>query len=424
MTDNGINQRFPNPTIYLKRFASSPLREKAGMRRYSSIIQGDVVRRGHLPPHLNPFPLGRGNFKFMPKITVQLEDRSYPIVIENGLLDTVGARLASLGFVGQAVVVTNSVVNALYAKRFMSCLKRAGLSPFAITLPDGERYKTLKTVSSVYDALVKHRVERTTPVIALGGGVIGDMAGFVAATYLRGVPFIQVPTTLLSQVDSSVGGKTGVNHPDGKNLVGAFYQPMAVFIDPETLNTLSEREFKAGFAEVIKYGVIGDEKFFCFLEKNAKTLIQRGPALIKAIKRSCEIKAAVVASDERESGLRAILNFGHTFGHAIEATAGYGRIKHGEAVSTGMLLAARFSFKQGLCGAEVPGRLEKLLLTLGMKTRMPRLSVPALMRAMTLDKKVSAGRLRLVLLRGIGRVDVMQVEAGEVEAFLRAEVKA
>ncbi|MBI5234716.1 MAG: 3-dehydroquinate synthase [Deltaproteobacteria bacterium] len=355
----------------------------------------------------------------MPKITVQLEDRSYPIVIENGLLDAVGARCASLGFVGQAVVVTNPVVSALCAKRVMASLKRTGFAPFIITLPDGERYKTLKTVSSVYDALVKRRVERRTPIIALGGGVIGDMAGFVAATYLRGVPYIQVPTTLLSQVDSSVGGKTGVNHPNGKNLIGAFYQPRAVFIDPETLDTLSEREFKAGLAEVIKYGVISDERFFNFLEKNAKTLAQRGLPLVKAIKRSCEIKAAVVASDERESGLRAILNFGHTFGHAIEATAGYGRIKHGEAVSIGMLLAARFSFKRGLCGAEAPERLEKLLLALGMKTHIPRLPVPALMRAMTLDKKVSAGRLRFVLTRGIGRVEVLQADAGEVEAFLR-----
>ncbi len=360
----------------------------------------------------------------MPKIIVQLEDRSYPIVIESGLLNAVGTRLASLGFVGQAVVVTNSVVNDLYGKRVMASLKRAGFSPFIITLPDGERHKNLKTVSTVYDALVKHRVERTTPVIALGGGVIGDMAGFAAATYLRGVPYIQVPTTLLSQVDSSVGGKTGVNHPDGKNLIGAFYQPMAVFIDPETLNTLSEREFKAGLAEVIKYGVIRDERFFCFLEKNAKALTRRGAVLIKAIKRSCEIKAAVVASDESESGLRAILNFGHTFGHAIEATAGYGKVKHGEAVSIGMLLAARFSLQLGLSSADVSGRLEKLLLALGMKTRMPPLPVPALMRAMTLDKKVKAGRLRFVLLRGIGRVDVMQVEAEDVEALLRAEVQA
>ena len=195
----------------------------------------------------------------MPKITVQLKDRSYPIVIENGLLDTIGMRLASLGFAGQAVVVTNTLVGALYAKRVLTSLKQAGFAPFIITLPDGERHKTLKTVSRVYDALIKPRVERITPIIALGGGVIGDMAGFVAATYLRGVPYIQVPTTLLSQVDSSVGGKTGVNHPDGKNLIGAFYQPKAVFIDPETLNTLSEREFKAGLAEVVKYGVISDE---------------------------------------------------------------------------------------------------------------------------------------------------------------------
>lgn len=355
----------------------------------------------------------------MPKIIVELEDRSYPIVIERGALDAVGTRLSSLGFAGQAVVVTNALVGGLYAGRVVKSLEQAGIAPFIITLPDGERYKTLKTVSRVYDALVKRRVERITPVIALGGGVIGDMAGFVAATYLRGVPFIQVPTTLLSQVDSSVGGKTGVNHPDGKNLIGAFYQPRAVFIDPETLNTLNEREFKAGLAEVIKYGVICDEKFFCFLERNAKALIQRGTALIKAIKRSCEIKAAVVASDEREAGLRAILNFGHTFGHAIEASSGYGRIKHGEAVSIGMLLAARFSFERGLCGAEAHGRLEKLLLSLGMKTRMPRLPVPALMRAMTFDKKVSNGCLRFVLAREIGSVEVRQVEAREVEAFLR-----
>ncbi|MEK7773341.1 MAG: 3-dehydroquinate synthase, partial [Deltaproteobacteria bacterium] len=279
----------------------------------------------------------------MHTIRVELGQRSYPIHIERGLLSSIGTRLNDLGFKGRAAVVTNPRVGGLYAKAVCGALEAAGVVPAVITVPDGEEYKTLKEASKVYDGLIERMMERSSPVIALGGGVIGDLAGFVAATYLRGVPFIQIPTTLLAQVDSSVGGKTAVNHPKGKNLIGAFYQPRAVFIDPDALKTLDAREMRAGLAEVIKYGVIWDEGFFSFLEKNAEKLLTPGDELITAIEMSCRIKAEVVGLDETESGLRSILNFGHTFAHAIEALSGYGTFKHGEAVAIGMHMAARFS---------------------------------------------------------------------------------
>jgi 3-dehydroquinate synthase len=353
----------------------------------------------------------------MREILVDLGDRSYPIVIKTGLLVELGERILKLGLKGKAALVTNPLVGGLYADKVMKGLKSFGLDPVLITVPDGEEYKTLKEASAIYDGLIEHRMERSSPIIALGGGVIGDMAGFVAATYLRGVPYIQVPTTLLAQVDSSVGGKTAVNHPKGKNLIGAFYQPKAVFIDPEVLSTLDPREVRAGLPEVVKYGVIWDNSFFKFLEDNSKALFKPGPELIKAIDRSCEIKAAVVSADEKESGLRSILNFGHTFGHAIEALTGYGTFKHGEAVAIGMCMAARLSVRMGLAQSEVERRLVGLLSGLGLPVSPPKLAAEDFIGSMRLDKKVISSRIRFVLATEIGKVILEEVEEGKLREF-------
>jgi len=351
-------------------------------------------------------------------ITVDLGERSYAIEIENGLAGRLGERISALGLWGKAAVVTNPRVGALYAKKVMDGLEQAGFEAVLIEIPDGEEHKTLEEAARVYDRLIEFRMERRDAIVALGGGVIGDMAGFIAATYLRGVPYIQVPTTLLSQVDSSVGGKTAVNHPKGKNLIGAFYQPAAVFIDPEALSTLDEREMRAGLAEVVKYGVIRDAGFFGFLEGHAAELLSPGPALVSAIERSCAIKAAVVAADETEAGLRSILNFGHTFGHAVEAATDYGAFRHGEAVAMGMSAAAGLSAGLGLCAAEVSSRLRSLLSALGLPVSMPDLPPSALVEAMLLDKKVSGGRIRMVLATEIGSVVTREVGRAEIERFL------
>lgn len=354
----------------------------------------------------------------MRTLRVDLVERSYPIVIKRGLVSEVGSSVTALGLKGRVAVVTNPTIANLYADKVMKGLRGAGLNPVLITIPDGEEYKSLNEASKVYDGLVQHRMERSSAIIALGGGVIGDMAGFVAATYLRGVPYIQIPTTLLAQVDSSVGGKTAVNHPSGKNLIGAFYQPKAVYIDPEVLKTLPERELKAGMAEVVKYGVIWDEAFFEFLEKNSGVLHSIGRELTHSIERSCEIKAEVVGKDETEGGLRSILNLGHTFGHAIEAASGYGTYRHGEAVSIGMVMAARFSARLGLCGAEIEERVSKLLSSLGLPVDAPDIPAEALVESMWLDKKVSGGKLRFVLVTGIGKVVLKEVPEADVREFL------
>lgn len=354
----------------------------------------------------------------MRTINVELGSRTYPIVIENGLLETIGERIAALGFKGKAAVVTNPTVYEFYGDKVVKSLTSAGLAPVVIKVPDGEEYKNLNEASAIYDALIENRMERNSPIIALGGGVIGDMAGFVAATYLRGVPYIQVPTTLLAQVDSSVGGKTAVNHPKGKNLIGSFYQPRAVFIDPWTLHTLEQRELKAGLAEVVKYGVIWDEGFFSFLESAPEAFLKPGgDELSRAIERSCEIKAEVVGKDETEQGLRAILNFGHTFGHAIEALAGYGTFKHGEAVAIGMALASEFSSILGLCKARDEDRIKGLIRSLGLPAVQPGLKGEDFIEAMRLDKKVSGSKLRFVLVTEIGHVAVKEVEEADLAAF-------
>jgi len=355
----------------------------------------------------------------MRELTVELGERSYRIKIDDGLLDRIGPEMAALGFAGPVAVVTNTTVGGLYGERVTASLRDAGMRPVVITLQDGEEFKTLGVASTIYDRLIEERFERSSPVVALGGGVIGDTAGFVAATYLRGVPYVQVPTTLLAQVDSSVGGKTAVNHPGGKNLIGAFYQPRAVYIDPGALATLDEREFRAGLAEVVKYGVIWDREFFSFLESNSGALLAPGPEITDAIERSCAIKAEVVSADETEQGLRSILNFGHTFGHAIEALTGYGTYRHGEAVAMGMAMAARFSVTLGLCGPEEARRIVALLESLGLPTTPPEIPAGPFIESMKMDKKVAAEKIRFVLLDGaVGSVVVKEASAEELVRFL------
>jgi 3-dehydroquinate synthase len=333
-------------------------------------------------------------------ISVDLGDRSYPIVIGSGLVGG-GFALAEHLAGDDCLVVSNETVAPLYLDRLGAGL--GGRAVSSISLPDGEAHKTLETAGRVLDRLVQMRANRDTTVIALGGGVTGDIAGFAAACYMRGVAFIQVPTTLLAQVDSSVGGKTGVNHHGGKNLIGAFHQPRLVLIDTDTLDTLPDRELKAGLAEVIKHGAIADSAFFAWLEDNMPRLLARDArALAHAIRRSCEIKAEVVAADERESGRRAILNFGHTFGHAIERCQGYGDWLHGEAVAAGMVMAARFS---GLPPADV-ARLADLVAAAGLPTAPPAAGAAALLDAMGMDKKVRRKRLRFVVLGALGEAHV------------------
>ncbi len=355
-------------------------------------------------------------------LKVMLGERSYSIVIGRGVLKELGRLTRELGFSGRATVVTNPRVGSLYREKVTKSLVDAGIRPLIVEVPDGESYKTLTEVSKIYDKLLEEKLERSDPIIALGGGVIGDMAGFVAATYLRGVPYIQIPTTLLAQVDSSVGGKTGVNHPLGKNLIGAFYQPRAVYIDPDVLGTLEERDYRAGLAEVVKYGVIWDSSFFEWLEGSQVRLsnpVDAGDELIEAIRRSCEIKAEIVGSDEREqSGLRAILNFGHTFAHAYEALCGYGSYRHGEAVALGMVMAARLSSRLELCNIDTVERIARLLGSFGLETTPPELNSEELIEVMLLDKKVKGGRLRFVLTEGVGSVKVKDVSREEIKGFL------
>ncbi|MBI5599522.1 MAG: 3-dehydroquinate synthase [Deltaproteobacteria bacterium] len=344
--------------------------------------------------------------------------RSYPIVIERGILDRVGAGMKGLGLSGRCAVVTNPTVGAIYSKRLMDSLKDAGFLAALIEIPDGEEHKTLSTVASVYDRLLEERLDRDSSIIALGGGVVGDMAGFVASTFLRGVPYVQVPTTLLAQVDSSVGGKTGVNHPQGKNLIGAFYQPRGVFIDPDALETLDKRELRAGLSEVVKYGVIRDEAFFSFIEANVNGLLNLKSAIVEAIVRSCRIKAEVVMKDERESGLRGILNFGHTFGHAIEARTGYTAFRHGEAVSIGMVMAAGLSLYLAVTTEGVQKRIKNLLVAFGLPVDAPGIAPSDFIETVRLDKKVKAGNIRFVLVEDMGRVAVKDVEGKKLKDFL------
>lgn len=339
----------------------------------------------------------------MQTLNVALGDRSYPIHIGLDLLDKLELILPHLK--GRHVaIVTNTTVAPLYLEKLAQPLRAAGISVISIILPDGEIHKNSETLNLIYDALLQSRCERNTTLIALGGGVIGDITGYAAATYLRGVPFIQVPTTLLSQVDSSVGGKTGINHPLGKNMIGAFYQPQVVLADIATLNTLLSRELSAGLAEVIKYGLIRDADFFLWLERNMHLLLALdSDAMSYAIYRSCQNKAEVVAADERESGERALLNLGHTFGHAIENGMGYGVWLHGEAVAAGIMLAADLSRRMDWLSAEDVARIAAILTAANLPIKPPKLSLDKYLDLMGLDKKIVDGKIRLVLQQGIGK---------------------
>lgn len=339
-------------------------------------------------------------------LNVALGDRSYPIHIGTGVITQVELILPYIKQ-KKVVVVTNTTVAPLYLEMLRSTLESRGISVLPVVLPDGERFKKWETLNLIFDALLSARCERGMTLIALGGGVIGDMGGFAAACYQRGMPFIQVPTTLLSQVDSSVGGKTAINHPLGKNMIGAFYQPKLVLADISTLNTLPERELKAGLAEVIKYGLIRDVEFYVWLEGNLEKLLARDPsALTYAIHRSCANKAEVVVADEKETGERALLNLGHTFGHAIETGMGYGEWLHGEAIAAGTLIAAELSYQLGWLDQATVKRIEHIFVRAGLPVFGPKLGAARYLELMSHDKKVQDGKLRLVLLQEIGKAVV------------------
>ena len=337
----------------------------------------------------------------MRQVRVGLGTRSYPILIGHGLLAEPGSLTPRVSG-RQVLVVTNDRVAPLYLEQALDAL--AGKDVASLVLPDGERYKTLATLSGIFDALIDHRFDRSVTLAALGGGVIGDLTGFAAACYQRGVDFVQIPTTLLAQVDSSVGGKTGVNHPRGKNMIGAFHQPRCVLADTATLDTLPDRELRAGLAEVIKYGLMADAAFFAWLEQNMAALLARAPeALAFTIERCCQLKAHIVAADEHERGERALLNLGHTFGHAIEAAQNYQGLLHGEAVAAGMAMAAHCAAELGWLSLTDCDRTIALLAAAGLPTGRPSELDPALLRElMASDKKVNQGRIRLVLPEGIG----------------------
>jgi 3-dehydroquinate synthase len=355
-------------------------------------------------------------------LSVALGDRSYPIHIGNDLLARSELLLPHFGQ-KKAVVVTNATVAPLYLDLLRSTLESVGISVLPVVLPDGERFKTWETLNLIFDAMLAASCERGTTLVALGGGVIGDMGGFAAACYQRGMPFIQVPTTLLSQVDSSVGGKTAINHPLGKNMIGAFYQPKLVLADITTLNTLPDRELRAGLAEVIKYGLIRDPDFFFWLEESLEKLLERDTsALSFAIHRSCANKAEVVAADEKETGERALLNLGHTFGHAIETGMGYGEWLHGEAVSVGTLIAAELSRLLGWLNEDSVRRIEQIFVRAGLPILGPRLDTARFLELMSHDKKVQNGKLRLVLLREVGKA-VVSDQASEAQICAAIEAR-
>jgi len=354
-------------------------------------------------------------------IPVILGDRSYHLTFHPGLLATVGERLHRLTTSQKIGVVTDRHVGRHYLRPALRSIRRAGFEPTAIVLPPGEQTKTLTAAARILDVLAKHKFERSSMLLALGGGVIGDLTGFAAAIYQRGIPFVQVPTTLVAQVDSSIGGKTGVDHPLGKNLIGAFHQPKAVFIDPQTLRTLPRREWVAGLAEVIKYGIIADENFFAFLEEAMPALLKLDPpAVMRAITRSCQIKAQVVAEDERESNRRRILNYGHTIGHALESLGGYRGLIHGEAVGIGLVQEAEVAVHLGLCGQEVADRIRRLVQLAGLPDDMPKTSFAALWGAMQHDKKVIGGQVVGVWPVRIGEVVIRPLDKRDCAAWNRS----
>ena len=356
-------------------------------------------------------------------LDVELGERSYPIVIGRGLLDNGALLTRHIGGSGKVAIVTNTTVAPLYLDKVAAPLRAAGREVLPIILPDGEEYKNWQSLNLVFDALLANKCDRKTTLVALGGGVIGDLTGYAAASYMRGVPFVQIPTTLLAQVDSSVGGKTGINHPLGKNMIGAFYQPRAVIADTATLDTLPERELSAGLAEVIKHGAILDAGFFDWIEQNIGKLVARNhDALAHAILRSCEIKADVVKRDEREGGLRAVLNFGHTFGHAIENGLGYGAWLHGEAVGCGMVMAADLSQRLGLIDAASVARLRKLVAAAGLPVVAPDLGAERWIELMEVDKKNEGGAIKFILLKPLGSPSITGAPRAQLEATLAATV--
>lgn len=358
-------------------------------------------------------------------VKVPLGNRSYDIKIGSGLIGKLGSECARLKLGQRCAIITDTNVGRQYAKPAYNALVQAGFEPSLVIVPAGETAKSLKSVHSCYDRLASHRLERKSFIVALGGGVVGDLAGFVAATYLRGIPFVQVPTTLLAHVDSSVGGKTGVNLKAGKNLVGAFHQPRLVLCDLEALATLPAREFRAGLAEVIKYGIIYDAALFTRLERDLPKLLRReSKALGEVIARCCEIKADVVGQDETESGLRAILNFGHTIGHGLEAISSYGKYLHGEAISIGQVAAAKLSASLAGLSEKDAARISELFQRAGLPTavKLNTSQRPKLLAAMQLDKKVSNGEIKFVLAKKIGQVVWGQrVPTTEIEKVLTTD---
>ena len=353
----------------------------------------------------------------MRTVSIALADHGYDITIAEEILSGIGNACNAVGLRGTAAVVTNPTVAPLYAATVMDALRAAGFQPLMIEIPDGEEYKTAATLQQVYDQLIDGGLDRHSFIVALGGGVVGDLAGFAAATYLRGIPFVQVPTTLLAQVDSSVGGKTGIDHPLGKNLIGAFYQPRLVLSDVNTLKTLSQRHYRAGLAEVVKYGAVLDAELFALLEAETEALLQLDPQLLEqVIARCCEIKAWVVEQDERESGLRAVLNYGHTLGHAFETLAGYQDLLHGEAVAIGMAMAAGLSVHEGYCSSADAERIVRLLQQMGLPTVAPLVEEEALVQALGRDKKNRSGTLQYVCNQGIGAHVFHQVTPAELVA--------
>lgn len=359
---------------------------------------------------MTPQPIPCDSASAFHQVDIDLAERSYGILIGSGMLHN-AASYEGLPHEATALIVTNTTVAPLYAQRLQSALAGRYSQVHTIELPDGEAFKNWETLNQIFDTLLAQACDRKTVLFALGGGVVGDMTGFAAASYMRGVPFVQVPTTLLAQVDSSVGGKTAINHPLGKNMIGAFYQPLRVICDLDTLKTLPARELSAGLAEVIKYGPIADMAFFEWIESHLGELLEQEPnAMAYAVRRSCEIKAWVVGQDEREAGLRAILNFGHTFGHAIEAGMGYGKWLHGEAVGCGLVMAARLSQALGLVDAAFVERLTSLVRRAGLPVVAPMLdehdNANRYLSLMRVDKKAEAGEIKFVLIDGPGLATV------------------
>lgn len=365
-------------------------------------------------------------YTFLPmaSVPVILPHHRYQVMIEPRALDRVGAITRDHALHQRGALIADSRVDELYGKQAKTSLQEAGYTLTTATMPPGEASKSLQTVREIYDKLLDDRLERASPVTALGGGVTGDTAGFVAATYLRGVPLIQCPTTLLAMVDASVGGKVGVNVPQGKNLIGAFHQPHAVVIDPLSLGTLPSRELRCGLAECVKHAAIADAELFAWTEQNLQRIQALDPdALSELIARNVRIKARIVMEDEKESGVRALLNFGHTFAHAIEASAGYGRLEHGEAVGLGMLAATRLAVDAGRCDELVLDRLRHLLARIGLPVRAQLPPVRELTNAMKLDKKIQSGRLRLILPRELGHVEIIDETSAQAIASAWQEIR-